>query len=70
LPNGLGPLLGEAKMGALLTAGGALVALTLARLLHVGRFAAHPPLLHHPGAAHAKHALGLLAIVAALGLCG
>lgn len=30
-----GPLLGELKLGALATAGGALVA---ARLLHVGRF--------------------------------
>ena len=33
-----GPLLGELKLGALATAGGALVALTAARLLHVGRF--------------------------------
>jgi NhaA family Na+:H+ antiporter len=33
-----GPLLGELKLGALATAVGALVALTAARLLHVGRF--------------------------------
>lgn len=66
----LGPLLGEAKIGALLTAGGALVALAAARLLHVGRFADHPPLLHHPGAARATHAMGLLIVAATLGLCG
>ena len=33
-----GPLLGELKLGALVTAVGALVALAAARLLHVGRF--------------------------------
>lgn len=37
-----GPLLGEPKLGALATAVGALVALTAARLLHVGRFTPKP----------------------------
>jgi NhaA family Na+:H+ antiporter len=37
-----GPLLGELKLGALATAVGALVALTAARLLHVGRFTPKP----------------------------
>lgn len=37
-----GPLLGELKLGALATAVGALVALTAARLLHVGRFMPKP----------------------------
>jgi Na+/H+ antiporter NhaA len=35
----IGPLLQELKVGALLTAVGAVVALGAARLLHVGRFA-------------------------------
>lgn len=35
----VGPLLTEAKLGAISTAAGALLALTAARLLHVGRFA-------------------------------
>ena len=35
-----GPLLTEIKLGALLTAGGALLAWAAARMLHVGRFAA------------------------------
>lgn len=39
----IGPLLAEAKLGALLSSAGALVALGLARLLHVGRFAKLPP---------------------------
>ena len=37
-----GPLLNELKLGALSTAAGALIAFGLARLLHVGRFAANP----------------------------
>jgi Na+/H+ antiporter NhaA len=37
-----GPLLGELKLGALATAVGAVVALTAARLLHVGRFTPKP----------------------------
>jgi NhaA family Na+:H+ antiporter len=37
-----GPLLGELKLGALATGVGALVALTAARLLHVGRFTPKP----------------------------
>ncbi len=66
----IGPLLGEAKVGALLTTGGALIALGAARLLHVGRFANHRPLLHHPRSAHPTHALGVLAIATAISLCG
>ena len=37
-----GPLLGELKLGALASSIGALVALTAARLLHVGRFMPRP----------------------------
>jgi hypothetical protein len=37
-----GPLLGELKLGGLATAVGAVVALTAARLLHVGRFTPKP----------------------------
>lgn len=65
----VGPLLGEAKLGALLTASGALVALGLARLLHVGRFArpdeamprASGRHLHRPATALATAALNRMA---------
>jgi NhaA family Na+:H+ antiporter len=48
-----GPLLAELKLGALLTGGGALVALAVARLLHVGRFSPRADSqipVEHPGA--------------------
>jgi hypothetical protein len=37
-----GPVLAETKVGALVTVGGALLALTAARLLRIGRFSLNP----------------------------
>ena len=48
---GIGPVLVEVKIGALLSLGGAAVALALAALLRVGRFA---PRLVHSHASHAR----------------
>ena len=47
-----GPLLAELKLGALLTGGGALIALGVAQLLHVGRFS--PPADGHVQVEHLR----------------
>jgi Na+:H+ antiporter, NhaA family len=53
----IGPLLAEVKLGALLSVAGALVALGVARLLHVGRFATHHRRLERHQPAHrTRHA--------------
>jgi NhaA family Na+:H+ antiporter len=54
----IGPLLGEAKVGALLTVAGVAVAFGLARVLHVGKFAHPPQLVQHPRRAQIRHAVG------------
>jgi Na+:H+ antiporter, NhaA family len=51
----IGPLLGEAKVGALLTAAGAGIALAVARGLRVGRFGAHRPAVARTHAVPARH---------------
>lgn len=52
----MGPLLGELKVGALLTAAGLLPALGFARWLRVGRFAGHRPARReHPHAIPVHH---------------
>ncbi|MGE3958708.1 MAG: Na+/H+ antiporter NhaA [Vicinamibacterales bacterium] len=60
----IGPLLGEAKLGALLTATGALVTLVLARLLPAGRFHTRAPVDRRAPHARVRHALVVLLLVA------
>jgi Na+/H+ antiporter NhaA len=54
----LGPVLAEVKLGALLTAAGSAIALALARILRVGKFAALPSSVagRHRALVHRAHA--------------
>jgi len=63
----IGPLLGQAKLGALLTAAGALSALALARVLHVGRFAGDARTAHPVRRAAPLRPIGIVAWLMVLG---
>lgn len=54
----VGPLLAQMKLGALLSVAGTALALGVARLLHVGRFAVHGPVVARKHHVRVRHAHG------------